>query len=207
MDIPIARRNLIIILFVFLLKARIALRMGLGVSEGPDDADITYATAGYICQRYLGQKSRPVIDFTHIVIDEVHERTIENDTLLLLARSLLLVNPQIKIILMSATMTSRSDDHADEMKSLSNADDNSFNLASPSLSTEEVSINRQSTVSDYVILKKYFSNYLQSVAFNFGHPSSVSSCEHHVGTGSNSLVSQSECAGLGDMIPLWGKHY
>ncbi|KAI0778038.1 P-loop containing nucleoside triphosphate hydrolase protein [Trametes elegans] len=43
-------------------------------------------------------------EITHIIIDEVHERTIESDFLLIVLKSLLLQRPDLKIVLMSATL-------------------------------------------------------------------------------------------------------
>ncbi|KAH9946814.1 P-loop containing nucleoside triphosphate hydrolase protein [Amylocystis lapponica] len=43
-------------------------------------------------------------EITHIVIDEVHERTIESDFLLIVLKSLLQERPDLKVILMSATV-------------------------------------------------------------------------------------------------------
>ncbi|ESK98316.1 atp dependent rna [Moniliophthora roreri MCA 2997] len=43
-------------------------------------------------------------EITHIVIDEVHERTIESDFLLIVLKSMLVQRPDLKIILMSATV-------------------------------------------------------------------------------------------------------
>ncbi|KAF9654251.1 P-loop containing nucleoside triphosphate hydrolase protein [Thelephora ganbajun] len=43
-------------------------------------------------------------EITHIVIDEVHERSIESDFLLIVLKSLILERPDLKIILMSATV-------------------------------------------------------------------------------------------------------
>ncbi|KAF9499777.1 P-loop containing nucleoside triphosphate hydrolase protein [Pleurotus eryngii] len=43
-------------------------------------------------------------DITHIVVDEVHERTIESDFLLIVLKSLIQQRPSLKVILMSATM-------------------------------------------------------------------------------------------------------
>ncbi|KAK7463716.1 hypothetical protein VKT23_005652 [Stygiomarasmius scandens] len=43
-------------------------------------------------------------EITHIIIDEVHERTIEADFLLIVLRSLLERKPNLKVILMSATV-------------------------------------------------------------------------------------------------------
>ncbi|KZT74762.1 P-loop containing nucleoside triphosphate hydrolase protein [Daedalea quercina L-15889] len=43
-------------------------------------------------------------EITHIIIDEVHERTIESDFLLIVLKSLLRERPDLKVILMSATV-------------------------------------------------------------------------------------------------------
>ncbi|OBZ78804.1 putative helicase C15C4.05 [Grifola frondosa] len=43
-------------------------------------------------------------EITHIIIDEVHERTIESDFLLIVLKSLMLQRPDLKIVLMSATV-------------------------------------------------------------------------------------------------------
>ncbi|KAI0932374.1 hypothetical protein AcW2_001025 [Taiwanofungus camphoratus] len=43
-------------------------------------------------------------EITHIIIDEVHERTIESDFLLIVLKSLLQERPSLKIVLMSATV-------------------------------------------------------------------------------------------------------
>ncbi|CAL1696117.1 unnamed protein product [Somion occarium] len=43
-------------------------------------------------------------EITHIIIDEVHERTIESDFLLIVLKSLLQQRPDLKVVLMSATV-------------------------------------------------------------------------------------------------------
>ncbi|KAI0051742.1 P-loop containing nucleoside triphosphate hydrolase protein [Auriscalpium vulgare] len=43
-------------------------------------------------------------EITHIIIDEVHERSIESDFLLIVLKSLMLERPDLKIVLMSATV-------------------------------------------------------------------------------------------------------
>ncbi|CDO72377.1 hypothetical protein BN946_scf184977.g76 [Trametes cinnabarina] len=43
-------------------------------------------------------------EITHIIIDEVHERTIESDFLLIVLKSLLAQRPDLKVVLMSATL-------------------------------------------------------------------------------------------------------
>lgn len=43
-------------------------------------------------------------DITHVVLDEVHERTIDSDFLLIVLRRLMQQRPDLKLILMSATL-------------------------------------------------------------------------------------------------------
>lgn len=64
---------------------------------------ILYCTTGVILQRLIGEKSMNA--YSHIVIDEAHERDIDIDFLLIVVRRMLAFNSRnTKIILMSATM-------------------------------------------------------------------------------------------------------
>jgi len=82
---------------------KVGLRMGNGVKDGNDNAQIIYATTGYLT-RLLAYHPEAFDDNTHLVIDEVHERSVDSDLLCMLARQLLSTNPTIKLILMSATI-------------------------------------------------------------------------------------------------------
>ncbi|XP_037756977.2 ATP-dependent RNA helicase TDRD9 [Chelonia mydas] len=67
------------------------------------DTRLIYMTTGVLLQKIVGAKS--LAEFTHIFIDEVHERTEEMDFLLLVVRKLLRTNSRfVKVILMSATI-------------------------------------------------------------------------------------------------------
>ncbi|KAM7024098.1 ATP-dependent RNA helicase TDRD9 isoform 1-T1 [Acridotheres tristis] len=67
---------------------------------------LLYMTTGVLLQKIISARS--LTQFTHIFIDEVHERTEEIDFLLLVARKLLCTNSQsVKIILMSASINSK----------------------------------------------------------------------------------------------------
>uniref|UniRef100_A0A8D0GJ38 ATP-dependent RNA helicase TDRD9 n=1 Tax=Sphenodon punctatus TaxID=8508 RepID=A0A8D0GJ38_SPHPU len=67
------------------------------------DTRLVYMTTGVLLQKIVGAKS--LTEFTHIFIDEVHERTDEMDFLLLVVRKLLRTNSRfVKVILMSATI-------------------------------------------------------------------------------------------------------
>ncbi|XP_040528296.1 ATP-dependent RNA helicase TDRD9 isoform X1 [Gallus gallus] len=64
---------------------------------------LLYMTTGVLLQKAVSAKS--LTEFTHIFVDEVHERTEDMDFLLLVIRKLLRTNSQsVKIILMSATI-------------------------------------------------------------------------------------------------------
>lgn len=63
---------------------------------------LVYATTG-IVMRML-ERSDDLGDITHLVLDEIHERSIDSDFLLIVLRKLLLRRPDLKVILMSATV-------------------------------------------------------------------------------------------------------
>ncbi|TRZ24453.1 hypothetical protein HGM15179_002660 [Zosterops borbonicus] len=70
------------------------------------ETKLLYMTTGVLLQKIVSAKS--LTQFTHIFIDEVHERTEEIDFLLLVTRKLLYTNSQsVKIILMSASINSK----------------------------------------------------------------------------------------------------
>jgi len=84
-------------------KHLFGLRMGHGVREETKDTRVWFATTGYLV-RLLANYPERFDDCTHLVIDEVHERSVETDVLCLLARRLLERNKRIRLILMSATV-------------------------------------------------------------------------------------------------------
>ena len=66
------------------------------------DTRLTYCTTGALLRKLVSAKH--MMDFTHVILDEVHERNYEMDFLLLFVRILLRSNSrQVKVILMSAT--------------------------------------------------------------------------------------------------------
>lgn len=65
---------------------------------------LTFMTNG-IALRMLESGTTTTLDgVTHIIVDEVHERSIESDFLLIVLRELLKVRKDIKVVLMSATV-------------------------------------------------------------------------------------------------------
>lgn len=66
---------------------------------------LVYATTG-IVMRML-ERSNDLDDITHLVLDEVHERTIDSDFLLIILRKLMARRPSLRVILMSATVNAQ----------------------------------------------------------------------------------------------------
>ena len=79
----------------------VGLRMGGGVREETADSCIYFVTTGYLMQYMIHKQHTNV---THLIIDEVHERSIAADVLCYLLRKMLVHNPAMRLILMSATM-------------------------------------------------------------------------------------------------------
>ncbi|XP_061721919.1 uncharacterized protein LOC133528537 isoform X1 [Cydia pomonella] len=67
-----------------------------------NDTRIHYVTTGVLLQKLVNAKT--MNEYTHIILDEVHERGQDMDFLLLVVKKLLYtVSPTVKVILMSAT--------------------------------------------------------------------------------------------------------
>ncbi|KAF2996451.1 hypothetical protein E8E13_004010 [Curvularia kusanoi] len=63
---------------------------------------LVYATVGVVLRMLEGPAG--LGEITHLVIDEVHERSIDTDFLLIILRTLMDRRPELKVILMSATV-------------------------------------------------------------------------------------------------------
>ncbi|XP_028140776.1 putative ATP-dependent RNA helicase DHX57 isoform X1 [Diabrotica virgifera virgifera] len=63
---------------------------------------LSFCTTGILLRRLEGEPTLPNV--THIIVDEVHERSEESDFLLLILKELLQIRPDLKVILMSATV-------------------------------------------------------------------------------------------------------
>jgi len=63
---------------------------------------ILYCTGGILLQRL--QSDRRLSQFSHIIIDEVHERDIMTDIILVLLKEVIVTRPDVKVIIMSATL-------------------------------------------------------------------------------------------------------
>ncbi|EEB08379.1 ATP-dependent RNA helicase Ucp1 [Schizosaccharomyces japonicus yFS275] len=74
-----------------------------GESKQGKDTMLEFCTTGLLLRRVQMMGYASVNNLTCIIIDEVHERSVENDLLLALLRVILSKNPKLKVILMSAT--------------------------------------------------------------------------------------------------------
>ncbi|KAF9882462.1 ATP dependent RNA [Colletotrichum karsti] len=63
---------------------------------------LVYATTGIVMRMLEG--SNDLREVTHLVLDEVHERTIDSDFLLIILKKLMLRRKDLKVVLMSATV-------------------------------------------------------------------------------------------------------
>ncbi|KAJ2944742.1 hypothetical protein O0L34_g1630 [Tuta absoluta] len=76
-------------------------------SKTSTDTRIHYVTTGILLQKLVNTKT--MNEYTHIILDEIHERGQEMDFLLLIVRRLLYtVSPRVKVILMSATFKKKT---------------------------------------------------------------------------------------------------
>ena len=86
------------------LSDRVALRMGHGVREYEGrNTRVWFVTTGYLV-RLLANHPESFKSHTHLIIDEVHERSVDTDILCLLCRRLLVQHPTLRLLLMSATV-------------------------------------------------------------------------------------------------------
>lgn len=84
------------------LGTLVGYRVGMFNNTSPDTR-LNYCTTGVLLRKLVNR--RHMLDFTHIILDEVHERDQEMDFLILLIRKFLRTNSRsVKVILMSATI-------------------------------------------------------------------------------------------------------
>ncbi|XP_017053534.1 probable ATP-dependent RNA helicase spindle-E [Drosophila ficusphila] len=81
-------------------------QVGLHRPKSLEETRLLYCTTGVLLNNLILNKT--LTHYTHIVLDEVHERNQEMDFLMILVRRLLATNSrQVKVILMSATIDTR----------------------------------------------------------------------------------------------------
>ncbi|KAF7504911.1 hypothetical protein GJ744_001632 [Endocarpon pusillum] len=70
---------------------------------------ITFMTTGILLRRMQSSTDllQSVDDLSHIFVDEVHERSVDTDFLLALLKDVMNVRPDVKIVLMSATLDAK----------------------------------------------------------------------------------------------------
>ncbi|XP_035715225.1 ATP-dependent RNA helicase TDRD9 isoform X2 [Folsomia candida] len=85
-------------------------QVGMETKRDRNDTLLTYMTTGVLLQKLIATKSFQSL--THIIIDEVHERDLESDLLLLVIKKILQDDVEgkhrhVKFVLMSATLNSK----------------------------------------------------------------------------------------------------
>ena len=70
------------------------------------DTRLTYCTTGILLRRLQGDPNLNGV--THVVVDEIHERSIDSDFLLVLLKRLLPKRLDLKVVLMSATLNAEA---------------------------------------------------------------------------------------------------
>ncbi|EOD08542.1 hypothetical protein EMIHUDRAFT_46639, partial [Emiliania huxleyi CCMP1516] len=95
------------------LAERVASELGEGVggvcgyrvrgdARASAETALTYVTTGVLLR--LLEEDAALQGFSHVVVDEVHERSVETDLLLLALRRALAAGSSAKVVLMSATV-------------------------------------------------------------------------------------------------------
>ncbi|KAH9252921.1 hypothetical protein BASA81_009077 [Batrachochytrium salamandrivorans] len=84
------------------LGRRVGMRMGHGTVDEFPETDVWFVTTGYLVQRLAALRNFD--EFSHIIIDEMHERSTQADLAVLLAKKLVTEHASsTKLVLMSAT--------------------------------------------------------------------------------------------------------
>ncbi|KAK3052761.1 hypothetical protein LTR09_006244 [Extremus antarcticus] len=71
-------------------------------SQTTSSTKLVYATVGIVLR--MLENANGLNEVTHLVLDEVHERSIDTDFLLIVLKSLMQTRPDLKVVLMSATV-------------------------------------------------------------------------------------------------------
>ncbi|XP_051879730.1 ATP-dependent RNA helicase DHX30 isoform X2 [Pristis pectinata] len=83
------------------LKKNVGYQVRLGSMLPPRGGALLFCTVGILLKKMQGNPSLEGI--SHVIVDEVHERDVNTDFLLILLKNVMDANPELKIILMSAT--------------------------------------------------------------------------------------------------------
>lgn len=88
------------------LGSLVGFKVGLKECISPDTR-LMYVTTGVLLQSLINSKS--MSNYTHVILDEIHEREVDMDFLLIVVRRFLATNStKTKVILMSATIDSKA---------------------------------------------------------------------------------------------------
>jgi hypothetical protein len=85
------------------LGQTVGYRIGQGDHVDSAQTQILYVTVGYLLH-YLAHNLQMATKYTHVILDEVHERSMDSDLLNLLVKKLLDPHPNIHLVVMSATL-------------------------------------------------------------------------------------------------------
>lgn len=81
-------------------------QVGLDKRYVTEDTRILFCTTGVLLEKLISKKS--LDGFTHIILDEVHERDKDMDFLFIIIRMLMCQNEsKVKVVLMSATINAQ----------------------------------------------------------------------------------------------------
>ncbi|KAJ3299616.1 ATPdependent RNA helicase [Borealophlyctis nickersoniae] len=73
-----------------------------------DDTRILFCTTGILLRRLEeGGPEGGIDDISHIIVDEVHERSLDSDFVLMVLKDLLVARPDLTLVLMSATLNAK----------------------------------------------------------------------------------------------------
>ncbi|PWN93631.1 P-loop containing nucleoside triphosphate hydrolase protein [Acaromyces ingoldii] len=75
-----------------------------GERKASKDCRLLFSTTGVLLRRLGAGGDSDLKSISHVIVDEVHERGVDSDLLLLELREVLKRNPTIKVVLMSATI-------------------------------------------------------------------------------------------------------
>ena len=81
-------------------------QVGLDKVHKSPDTRVLYVTTGVLKRILINRKH--LNDYTHVILDEVHERDEDMDFVMLICKKLIHTNSRgVKLVLMSATMDER----------------------------------------------------------------------------------------------------
>jgi HrpA-like RNA helicase len=78
-----------------------------GERKVTSETQVVFMTTGMLIQELTGFKLKEALPWTHVILDEVHERSIETEFLLVILKHLLHSNPTMRLVCMSATLDAR----------------------------------------------------------------------------------------------------